>query len=663
MNAVVSSPPVHVERDARAGSGGLSEFFRYHGIWAPGVRLFRSIGFRSKAMVISAVFAIPLVVLAYAYFADKASAIAFSSKERVGVEYAQHALPLLPALHKQRLVAVQEAAKGQALPEAADARSAVAAGLKRLAEAEARLGGELATAKAYATLLERSQGLPSASAGVEPVMAAHNALVQALLDLVTTSTDNSNLTLDPDLDTYYLMDGSLGVIPLLTEATARMRDMAVAVLSGHTPSAAFAKQSAGQEVIASLSDERWAAGVQKVASVHPKIAEELALDETRKALRGFHEVVAGTEAVGKVVGAAEPLMNALMKADEQSLSRLDDLLVMRIDAMKNGRMVTGVVLALSVLCVAYLFVAFRKVLEGGLNEVAHHINAMRDGDLTTEPRAWGADEAARLMLTLSQMQASLRRIVSQVRGASDALVNSSTEISSGAQDLHTRTEQSAANLEETASAMEQIAVTVKNNASTVEEATRLAGDNAQAAERGGQIIGQVMDTMQNINSSSTRISDIIGVIEGIAFQTNILALNAAVEAARAGEQGRGFAVVASEVRALAQRSSSAAKEIKNLITHSVEQVEGGVLVARQAGGAIQDVVGSALRVRELLAQVSVGAREQNAGIAQSTQAVQALDNVTQQNATLVEQTAAAASTLKSQALGLAGEVAQFKLGA
>jgi len=211
------------------------------------------------------------------------------------------------------------------------------------------------------------------------------------------------------------------------------------------------------------------------------------------------------------------------------------------------------------------------------------------------------------MNTLVDMQSALRRIVAQVRGASDALVNSSTEIAYGAVDLHALTEQSAANLEETASAMEEIAATAKSSSDTLTEATRLAGSNATAAEQGGRFIQEVMATRQAINSSSSCIGDLIGTIDGIAFQTNILALNAAMEAARAGGQDRGFAVVASEVRALALRSSAAAREIKALITDSVSQVEGGVRIAQQAGGSIGEVVSSAQRVRQLLADAAVSA--------------------------------------------------------
>jgi methyl-accepting chemotaxis protein len=246
-------------------------------------------------------------------------------------------------------------------------------------------------------------------------------------------------------------------------------------------------------------------------------------------------------------------------------------------------------------------------------------------------------------------------------GASSSIVVASTQIAGGAMDLSTRTEESAANLQQTAAAMEEVSATVSRGSDTVDEATALAVANAAAAERGGAVVAQVVETMQGINVASGRISDIIGTIDGIAFQTNILALNAAVEAARAGEQGRGFAVVASEVRALAQRSGAAAREIKALITASVEQVEGGVRVVREAGQTMTEMQGSARRVRELLEEVAQGSREQTQGVTQSTEAVQELDKVTQQNAALVEQTAAAAGSLKDQAEALAAGVAQFKL--
>ena len=317
----------------------------------------------------------------------------------------------------------------------------------------------------------------------------------------------------------------------------------------------------------------------------------------------------------------------------------------------------------SLLLAGYLFLSFYRVMDGGLKETSRHLRAMTEGDLTTSPRPWGNDEAAQLMLELRSMQDSLRGMVARVRASSEQIVHSSSEIASGALDLSARTEQAAANLEQSAASMEEIAATVTNSAKHTDEASKVARQSAEAAANGGRVMSEVVTTMESIRESSAKISDIIGVIDNIAFQTNILALNAAVEAARAGEQGRGFAVVASEVRGLAQRSAAAAREIKTLIGHSVDQVEAGAGVVRKAGASIEDTVDSSRRVDALLGSVATGAREQSQGIAQIGAAVQELDRMTQQNAALVEETAAAAAAMKEQALVLAGEVARFRMPA
>jgi methyl-accepting chemotaxis protein len=323
----------------------------------------------------------------------------------------------------------------------------------------------------------------------------------------------------------------------------------------------------------------------------------------------------------------------------------------------------GGVFGLALVVAGYLFLSFYRVMDGGLKETRRHLRAMTEGDLTTSPHPWGDDEAAQLMFELRHMQESLRRIVVNVRGSSESIVHASSEIASASMDLSNRTEQTAANLEQSASSMEEISSTVKSTADNVRQAATVAADNAQAAARGGTVIAEVVSTMDGINASSKRIGDIIGVIDGIAFQTNILALNAAVEAARAGEQGRGFAVVATEVRSLAQRSAQAAREIKTLIASSVEQVESGAQVVRGAGATMQELVGNAGRMNALLAQISTAASEQSDGVAQVGTAVSELDRMTQQNAALVEETAAAAAALQDQANGLAREVGRFKLPA
>ena len=284
-----------------------------------------------------------------------------------------------------------------------------------------------------------------------------------------------------------------------------------------------------------------------------------------------------------------------------------------------------------------------------------------DGDLTAQIDASAKDETGQLLLALKDMNTSLLNIVSEVRSGTDSIATSSTQIAAGNQDLSSRTEEQAGSLEETASSMEELTSTVKQNADNARQANQLAASAAQVAVKGGDVVAQVVGTMQSINASSNKIVDIISVIDGIAFQTNILALNAAVEAARAGEQGRGFAVVASEVRNLAQRSASAAKEIKTLIGASVEQVNAGSMLVAQAGSTMNDIVDSVQRVSDIITEITAASSEQSVGIDEINRAIGQMDAVTQQNAALVEESAAAAESMQHQAHSLAQVVSVFKL--
>ncbi|WP_374320089.1 methyl-accepting chemotaxis protein [Aquabacterium sp.] len=295
---------------------------------------------------------------------------------------------------------------------------------------------------------------------------------------------------------------------------------------------------------------------------------------------------------------------------------------------------------------AHALEAARQVAQGNLKRLEH------DG---------AKDEMGQLINALAEMQDALSRVIGGIRDATESITTASTEIAVGNQDLSSRTEHTASSLEETASSMEQLTGTVNQTADSARTANQLASSASTSAAKGGEVVSQVVRTMEEINTSSRKISDIIGVIDGIAFQTNILALNAAVEAARAGEQGRGFAVVASEVRNLAQRSANAAKEIKTLIVASTERVESGSRLVSDAGETMQEIMASVQRVADIIGEISCAATEQSDGIRQVNVAVNQLDQMTQQNAALVEQSAAAAESLKEQARKLTDVVGVFRL--
>ncbi|MDO9420450.1 MAG: methyl-accepting chemotaxis protein [Herminiimonas sp.] len=321
--------------------------------------------------------------------------------------------------------------------------------------------------------------------------------------------------------------------------------------------------------------------------------------------------------------------------------------------------IAGVLFGLLAVAISAFFLI--RAINQPLQEMMVHFDSIAAGDLTSNIEVKSKNEMGTLMLGLQKMQARLTDTVSQVREGSTAISAATTQIAAGNLDLSSRTEQQAASLEETASSMEELTSTVKQNADNARQANQLAVTASSVAVKGGAVVSDVVDTMDSINTSAKKIVDIIGVIDGIAFQTNILALNAAVEAARAGEQGRGFAVVASEVRNLAQRSAAAAKEIKSLIDDSVTKVDAGSKLVAQAGSTMTEVVDSVRHVTDIMAEILAASQEQSAGIEQVNTAIVQMDEVTQQNAALVEEAAAAAASLNDQASNLSAVVSVFKL--
>jgi len=451
--------------------------------------------------------------------------------------------------------------------------------------------------------------------------------------------------------------------------TSVRRTTAIAKSADPSLSAFFAEDAATST---KLSNEQQKA-LEALLSSDKEKSLFAQLTSVRKSYIAARDAISKAKAAGQVEeanrilekdfpAAAKGYLDALQQLLDLQRSSIDQIAASIHDLYLTSR---NLLIAFgALLFVAGWLFAWRLAISitRPLNQAVSIAETVAAGDLSSRIDTSRKDETGKLLQALKTMNDNLLRIVGQVRNGTDTIATASSEIASGNMDLSSRTEQQAGALEETASTMEELTSTVKQNADNARQANQLAQSASQVAVQGGSVVSQVIDTMGAINDSSRKIVDIISVIDGIAFQTNILALNAAVEAARAGEQGRGFAVVASEVRSLAQRSASAAKEIKELIDNSVEKVGSGSKLVEQAGATMTEVVASVRRVTDIVGEISSASQEQSDGIEQVNRAIAQMDESTQQNAALVEQAAAAAQSLQDQAHTLTEVVSIFKLG-
>jgi methyl-accepting chemotaxis protein-1 (serine sensor receptor) len=389
---------------------------------------------------------------------------------------------------------------------------------------------------------------------------------------------------------------------------------------------------------------------------------EKALDDFRTAIKGGdRQAIADTaKTVGTIYTAMQKSETALTDYESGQAQASYDA-SQRLHA--NFRIASLLAIGFGLAIAAFAWLSLRRAISAPIAQALKHFDDIAQGDLTRTVRVGPSDEMGQLLAGLAKMQLNLVKTVSSVRSGSEEIASATKQIAAGNLDLSARTEQQAASLEETSSSMKELADTVKLNAQNAQQATTLANSASDIASRGNQVVLDVVQNMDTIKDSSAKIADIVGIIDGIAFQTNILALNAAVEAARAGEQGRGFAVVASEVRTLAQRSSSAAKEIKTLITSSVERVQAGAELAGNAGKTMSEIIQAIQRVTAITAEISNASAEQSSGIQEVSHAVMQMDDATQRNAALVEEASAAAQSLQQQALTLRDAVSIFRINA
>ncbi|MBB4845664.1 methyl-accepting chemotaxis protein [Paucibacter oligotrophus] len=592
-----------------------------------------------------------------------------------GVEPARQAVQLIKLLQVHRgMTAVWLGGNKAVESKRQEQQAAVEAQFARLKAAlaqtpEAKLNSRLqALDEGWRALAGKLTG-----AGLKPSesFALHSDLIAEQIDLLDDVAIAYGIVLDPEATTYYLQAAAFAKLPLLTETLGQMRARGAVLLAQGAPNA--------QEkalILSLLSQARQQSRdtfklLDLAGNASPPLAQALS-SEVKKTQAGFDEAqelirqqILGPETP---TGNATAFFSTLTRVIDQhyaleapAIMQFSDALENRVQNSQRELMWVLAISCLMLAVSAWMMWTVARQIRSAVAVALETARAVARGELNYQAKLEGRDEITALLEALGEMSAGLSTLVASVRGRAENVSTACSEIAQGNLDLSGRTEQQASALQQTAATMEELGGTVKHNAENARMADQLAQSASQVAARGGEVMGEVVSTMGEINSSSKRIADIIGVIDGIAFQTNILALNAAVEAARAGEQGRGFAVVATEVRTLAGRSAGAAREIKGLIAASVERVERGTVLVAQAGSTMDELVASIRKVTDIVGEISSSSRDQSLGLEQVGTTVRSMDQATQQNAALVEETASAAESLKNQAEQLVGSVAAFKL--
>lgn len=638
---------------------------------SPVVLLIQRLRLLPKFSLVATVFVIPMGLMLALLFTEMQKTVAHAERERAGIRYivALEEAVLLVQKHRAERHMQLTGNTDMAAP-AQETRNAIT---KKLAEVEAidKASVTIRTDGKWADIVKRWQALQERIAGAKKKdsYADHTAMIGKMTELAALIADKSGLTLDPEVDSYYLasilINGYSGIIDLLAEIAGRgAAYIDTGLIEPSEDIMVNSSVMVAQRDLARLPG-KYESAFRGNPALHAQLQPQLASLQTAQAFldRAKDEVLKSvSQTSGKeFFTAGIDSMNALHASMKTSASALDALLAQRIDRHSQRFHLVVATVLITLAIAAYLLAGFYMSFSCEVNKLESAVERAAAGDLTSRISSEARDEIGHLVNAFGNMNTGLAKLVSAVRAGSETITQTSHEIAADNADLSSRTESQASSLQQTASSMEELTSTVQQNDMNATQANSLVVSAAEVAHKGGHAVQQVMETMNVIKKSSDRIIDIIAVIDGIAFQTNLLALNAAVEAARAGEQGRGFAVVAAEVRALAQRSAGAAKEIKSLIENSVTQIEHGNTLADAAGAKMEEIIASVNHVASLMNEITTASREQTSGIAQVNQAISQMDEVTQRNAVLVEHASATAETLHNQAVRLSQAVAVFRI--
>jgi len=650
---------------ARAGLLG------YQGLMTPGVRLMRVLKLPAKVTLVVLAFMVPLGLLGQFYWFNAGAQIDFAAKERDGVAWLQALSPAISAVQEQRALAVRGlAGNGPSSADPASGNARIKLAIDRLTQTDREAGRLLDSGKSLADIQRLVTAMPESDASVSParLRAAYDELIAALLAAGSHIGDSSGLVLDPDLDSFYLMQAAVIDGPGIVDALARLRQ-AGAALPPNANEAALVRALAAPAEMARLGIDRQRAGLGRAIANTPDLSGPLGLTERLAPIASQLAAVdarvqgnAGAPTAAQWWIDSTAALEAAIALNDTCLSSLDMLLASRIERLQSERFTRLIIALVSLLPALYLLFAMYSVLQGGLRLLGIHIVRLADGDFSARPMPWGQDEVAMAVNRLRESLQAMSDAMRAVHERAQEVSYSAREIANGNVDLSSRTEQSVASLDALTVNMQAVSVQVADNVDALSHADRAMGDLVGSVRESEGTVNGLVDRMTSLHAQSRQITEIVGLIDGIAFQTNILALNASVEAARAGEMGRGFAVVAQEVRSLAQRSAEAAQQIKGIVARSTSDIELGSKLAVQAGKRVANTVGTASSVADAMGRVLAGSREQRDRVGEVNHALMQLSAVTQSNAALVEEVAAATASLDSSGHDLHMLVAGFKIG-